>query len=311
MAKFVVVKAPPLPKIPELTKSPQDEFGHLGILDLQLLENDELLKDSLPLEPLVPIDYEKVEKLEQKTIQSIPQEVDSASDVSESYVSDNYSSDYLTSSSSDDGYSTENYDRKRWRRRPKRRHKRKERTPSPPPPPKEEEPQEDERDVYLRKLNRLKKKYPDLDLPPLDDFAETDVIKKTFYRGLNAKKLEMSVSTYKTFLKFAFIASEYILTYFGLDAEGFASEQTNSISSYEDLLEEIGEKNYSFFGNNFPAEARLFGLIIFNAAVFVGIKKFGPGLMGMMTTGNKKLSTTQKRGPRTTEADIKRMAEEN
>lgn len=308
MAKFVVVKAPPLPKSPELTKSPQDVFGYLGILDLQLLENDDLLKDSLPLEPLVPIDYEKVEQLEQKTNQNKIQEIDSASDVSESYASDNYSSDYLTSSSSDDGYSTENCDRKRRRRRPKRRHRR--RTPS-PPPPKEEEPQEDERDVYLRKLERLKKKYPDLDLPQLDDFAETDVIKKTFYKGLNAKKLEMSVSTYKIFLKFAFIASEYILTYFGLDAEGFASEQTNSMSSYEDLLEEIGEKNYSFFGSNLPAEARLFGLIIFNAAVFVGIKKFGPGLMGMMTTGNKKLSTTQKRGPRTTEADIKRMAEEN
>ena len=56
---------------------------------------------------------------------------------------------------------------------------------------------------------------------------------------------------------------------FKLDITGFTVHSWRSMHRYERLLIELGEKNYSSFGDNWPIEMRLAGLVFVNAIIFV------------------------------------------
>ena len=51
--------------------------------------------------------------------------------------------------------------------------------------------------------------------------------------------------------------------------EGFAQQQIASMSSYDQLLIELGEKTYVPEESKLPVEIRLLGMIVVNAAIFI------------------------------------------
>jgi hypothetical protein len=90
---------------------------------------------------------------------------------------------------------------------------------------------------------------------------------------------------------------EFILGYvFKLDMNGFARQQMISMSSYERLLIELGEKSYVPTGSKWSVEIRLLFLVVMNTAVFlVGrmmLKKTGADVMGLVNSMNGSTQTT-------------------
>jgi hypothetical protein len=84
---------------------------------------------------------------------------------------------------------------------------------------------------------------------------------------------------------------EYVLgNWFKLDMQGFTQQQIVSMSSYERLLIELGEKSYMPEGTGWSVELRLLGLIVINAGLFVIskmiMKNSGANLMGMINGMN-------------------------
>ena len=68
--------------------------------------------------------------------------------------------------------------------------------------------------------------------------------------------------------------------------EGFTQQQLLSMSSYDKLLIELGEKSYVPEQSKWPVEIRLLILIVVNAAFFLVskmiMKKAGDGISKMM-----------------------------
>lgn len=145
------------------------------------------------------------------------------------------------------------------------------------------------------KFDLLRRSYPGSNIPTFTIHTDYDIMLSSYEDCIRRLSLDSSVESYKKYLIYGFMAFEYILGRFlKLDMEGFTQQQINSMSSYEKLLIELGEKSYTPDGSKWPIEVRLLGMIMMNAAFFVVskiiIKKTGSDFMGMMNnmlSGNK------------------------
>jgi hypothetical protein len=152
------------------------------------------------------------------------------------------------------------------------------------------------------KFDLLRRSYPGANIPTFTIHTDYDIMLSSYEDCIRRLSLDSSVESYKKYLIYGFMAFEYILGRFlKLDMEGFTQQQINSMSSYEKLLIELGEKSYTPDGSKWPIEVRLLGMIMMNAAFFVVskiiIKKTGSDFMGMMnnmlsSNKSKKKSST-------------------
>ena len=118
-------------------------------------------------------------------------------------------------------------------------------------------------------------------------------MKKTYDSTVKRLSLDSTVENYKTYLIGAFMGCEFVLgNYLGFDMEGFTQQQILTMSSYDTLLIELGEKSYIPQGSNWPVEIRLLGLVLINVAFFIFgkivLKKTGSNFMGMLNSMNNK-----------------------
>jgi len=104
------------------------------------------------------------------------------------------------------------------------------------------------------------------------------------------------------------------------DMQGFTQQQIMSMSSYERLLIELGEKSYVPSGSKWPVEIRLLFLILINTGFFIVskmiMKKTGANVMSMInnmniagTAGGAAPRKRKMRGPTIDLDDIPDMAD--
>jgi hypothetical protein len=154
-----------------------------------------------------------------------------------------------------------------------------------------EQEKEDAKRELLFKFDLLKKSYKTDNIPEFSIHSDYDTMKRTYESTVRTLSLDKSVDDYKKYLAYGFIGMEFILGYvFKLDMNGFARQQMISMSSYERLLIELGEKSYVPTGSKWSVELRLLFLVVMNTAVFlVGrmmLKKTGADVMGLVNSMN-------------------------
>ena len=160
-------------------------------------------------------------------------------------------------------------------------------------PTKFEQEEEDLKRELMFKIDLLKKSYPNSTIPEFSIHSEYNAMKKTYDSTVKRLSLDSTVENYKTYLIGAFMGCEFVLgNYLGFDMEGFTQQQILTMSSYDTLLIELGEKSYIPQGSNWPVEIRLLGLVLINVAFFIFgkivLKKTGSNFMGMLNSMNNK-----------------------
>lgn len=144
---------------------------------------------------------------------------------------------------------------------------------------------EDLKREMLFKFDLLKKSYKDQQIPEYSIHSDLNVMKKSYDDTVRRLSLDNSVENYKKYMIGAFMVIEYALgKWLHFDMQGYTQQQIISMSSYEKLLVEIGEKSYVPSGKKWPVEVRLIFLMIINTAFFV------VGKMIMKNTGSNILN---------------------
>lgn len=146
----------------------------------------------------------------------------------------------------------------------------------------EEERERNEKADLLFKFMVLRRQYPNVDIPEFTDHSDILTMKRVYDQIIRQVSLDSSIDNYKRYLWGGFLVFEFVATnWIGIDLTGFSSSQQRHMNSYDRLLIELGEKNYSPMGSRFPVELRLLGLIAFNAALFYMQKTMFSGNGGL------------------------------
>jgi hypothetical protein len=123
---------------------------------------------------------------------------------------------------------------------------------------------------WKTRLQILKTSYRDVSIPPNADSLDWKELQKIYYIELDRVSLSKNVESYKLIMIVLFFIVEGVgARIFKLDITGFTVHSWRSMNRYDRLLIELGEKNYSSFGENWPVEMRLAGLVLVNAIIFV------------------------------------------
>ena len=157
---------------------------------------------------------------------------------------------------------------------------------------------DDAKRELLFKFELLKKSYKTENVPEFSVHSDYDQMKKSYEMTLRTLSLDKSVEDYKRYLMGGFMLMEFACgNFFGFDMSGFTQQQMVSMSSYEKLLIELGEKSYVPSGSKWPVEVRLLFLVIMNAAFFIIskmiLKKTGSNLMNVINGMGTNPAATQ------------------
>lgn len=152
---------------------------------------------------------------------------------------------------------------------------------------------EDLKRELLFKFELLRKSYPTAVIPTFSIHTEYKQMLNSYEDCVRRLSLDSNVESYKQYLIYGFMGCEFFLGKFlKFDMEGFTQQQIISMSSYDKLLIELGEKSYMPEGSRWPVELRLLFLIIMNAAFFVIskmiMKKTGANIMNMVNNMTSK-----------------------
>jgi hypothetical protein len=130
--------------------------------------------------------------------------------------------------------------------------------------------QDDMKRELLFKFELLRKSYPETTIPEYTVHTDYKTMVISYEDCVRRLSLDSSVESFKQYLIYAFMALEFGLGKFlKIDMEGFTQQQIISMSSYEKLLIELGEKSYVPEGSEWSVEVRLLGLVLMNTAFFV------------------------------------------
>ena len=141
----------------------------------------------------------------------------------------------------------------------------------------------------LFRFDILRKSYKGAVIPEFSEYSDLGTLQKSYEDTIRRLSLDSTVDSYKKYLTYGFMITEYILgTWLKFDVEGFSQQQLVNMSSYDKLLIELGEKSYLSGQSSWPVELRLLFLIVINAGIFIGSKMLfagaGKNFMNMMNS---------------------------
>ena len=151
---------------------------------------------------------------------------------------------------------------------------------------------EDLKREMLFKFDLLRKSYKEQTIPTFSIHSDLDMMKKSYEDTVKRLSLDNSVESYKRYLIGAFMLIEFVLgKWLHFDMKGYTQQQIVSMSMYEKLLIELGEKSYIPDGSKFPVEIRLLFLVMIQTAFFIVGKmifnKTGENIMNAINNMNK------------------------
>lgn len=134
--------------------------------------------------------------------------------------------------------------------------------------------EDDKKRELLFKFDLLKRQYKDFAsiIPEYNIYSDLQSMQKSYDSTLQRVMLDSGVEDYKNYFQKGCFAVEFALNYFGFDISGFTTDQMSKMNSYERLLYELCAKHYNPNGSSIPVELRLFGMILINAAMFIGMR---------------------------------------
>lgn len=134
--------------------------------------------------------------------------------------------------------------------------------------------EDDKKRELLFKFDLLKRQYKDFSsiIPEYNIYSDLQSMQKSYDSTLQRVMLDSGVEDYKNYFQKGCFAVEFALNYFGFDISGFTTDQMSKMNSYERLLYELCAKHYNPNGSSIPVELRLFGMILINAAMFIGMR---------------------------------------
>jgi len=122
----------------------------------------------------------------------------------------------------------------------------------------------------MHKFDILKMGNKDHTFPSCSIHMDLKTLKKIYDSEVLKLHIHNSLQSNRKYLIGGFIVTEYVFGYYcGFDMKGFTQQQIVSMSSYDRLLIELGEKTYAEEDSNLPVEVRLIGLVVVNAALFL------------------------------------------
>lgn len=138
-------------------------------------------------------------------------------------------------------------------------------------------------DVYYQ-YEVLRRMHPNAPIPEFTIYSDPKVMAQKYQMLANKLALDSSVDNWKRYMIIFVMVGEVLLGKLNFDMEGFAQQQITTMSTYDSLLVELAEKNYSNVGSKWPVELRLLAMVLMNVVIFVVgkmiAKKSGTNLLG-------------------------------
>jgi hypothetical protein len=165
--------------------------------------------------------------------------------------------------------------------------------------------QQDDEDLkreLLFKFEMLKKSYRDSIIPEYTIHSDYKTMQKSYESTVKQVSVDSNIESYKSYLIMGFYCVEFVMgNWLGFDMENFTKSQILAMNKYENLLIELGERNYSPKGSSWPVEIRLLFVIIVQTGIFIAMKmlgkKIGGNLFGMMDAINNPGTQTNAQVP--------------
>jgi len=132
----------------------------------------------------------------------------------------------------------------------------------------------DLRREYVDKFLILQRKFSSWNVPLPSDTTSLEYVKNLYEGYVKQITIHQNSVYFRVFLIVLFLGVQFAGTKFGgLDLTGYAEMQITNMSKYEGALLELGEKYTSEEeGGEWPAEAKIAGLAVMQAVIFIGAK---------------------------------------
>ena len=129
------------------------------------------------------------------------------------------------------------------------------------------------REEFRIKFGLLRSAFRDFSIPDIDPQEPLEMVHARYERYIRHIHISGAADSYRNYLILMFLIIELLATQIlGLPCNGYTMAQMKSMSRYETLLIQLGEKWYVPGGSDWPVEYRIAILALFNALVFMGIK---------------------------------------